>query len=381
MARDGIPRGSWLYYFEIGGNLHRAEWLLIYFVFPCVVFWLTPAPLQDLFRLNAVVQALVFIPLVQIPALITSQLIYVDIGWPTGLCCVALTALTSGTGWWLRRWVASSLLLVHGARMMVGAFFMFGSASKFTFRFSADLPRYQFARVRWEKEHGMPASHWWLKVQHDTMQQGLANATLLAAPIFLAASNPTEHLAPLEVCGWLIWLGGWLFENAADVQKLLFLAECKAKGKSIRESNATDAAAKAEAVAALKQSCLGMAPFAGSKYFCWTLCRHPNYFGEWCCWLGLVVAAIPSVFAVCGVGDSGWWLVPLVGLMLAYVLRLFYDCLVWWTGAGPAEHFSGLKRPLYLEYQRTTRCFWPSVIPTLSGMHHYQEPGWPHAKQ
>ena len=27
-------------------------------------------------------------------------------------------------------------------------------------------------------------------------------------------------------------------------------------------------------------------------------------------------------------------------LALAYVLRLFYDCLVHWTGAGPAEFYS-----------------------------------------
>lgn len=212
------------------------------------------------------------------------------------------------------------------------------------------------------------------------MQQGFANATLLATPVFLAATNPTPHLAPLEVFGWLLWLGAWGFENTADVQKLLFLSECKAKAVAIASDGTLTPEAKAAAKRELSLSCLGMPPFAGSKYSVWTLCRHPNYFGEWGSWVGLVVAATPSLFAVCGTSESGRYLVPSMGLVLGYVLRLFYDCLVWWTGAGPAEHFSGLKRPLYREYQRTVRCFWPAFIPSLPGMEHHMEPGWPHAK-
>jgi steroid 5-alpha reductase family enzyme len=213
------------------------------------------------------------------------------------------------------------------------------------------------------------------------MQQGLANATLLATPVFLAAANTREHMSPVEVCGWLIWLASWAFENAADVSKLMFLDECKTKAKAIAADTALSAAQKESAKKEIQLGCLGMAPFAGPKYRMWTMCRHPNYFGEWGCWLGLVVSAVPSLFAVCGNGSYGWWLVPAMGVMLLYDLRLFYDCLVWWTGAGPAEHFSGLKRPLYLEYQRSTRCFWPSFIPSLPGMDHHQEAGWPHAEQ
>lgn len=213
------------------------------------------------------------------------------------------------------------------------------------------------------------------------MQQGLANATLLATPVFLAAANPVDQLGPIEILGWLIWLAAWAFENTADVAKLLFLAECEAKAKAIDADTKLSAADKEAAKNELRLSCLGMPPFATAKYRVWTMCRHPNYFGEWSAWLGLVVASVPSLFAVCGSGSTGWWLVAAFGFMLVYVLRLFYDCLVWWTGAGPAEHFSGLKRPLYLEYQRTTRCFWPSFIPSFPGMNHHQEPGWPHAKQ
>jgi steroid 5-alpha reductase family enzyme len=117
------------------------------------------------YRTNAAVQAALFVPIVQLPAFFTSKLIYVDIGWPLGLCCIAATALAVGQGWWARRWISAGLLFLHGVRMAVGAIVMFGQASNFTFRFDEDLPRYRFARVRWEKEHGMPASRWWIKVR------------------------------------------------------------------------------------------------------------------------------------------------------------------------------------------------------------------------
>ena len=57
-----------------------------------------------------------------------------------------------------------------------------------------------------------------------------------------------------------------------------------------------------------------------------------------------------------------------------YVSRIFYDCLVHWTGAGPAESFSA-KRPDYKKYQESTRCFFPFEMPFWN---HFREAGWPH---
>ena len=105
------------------------------------------------------------------------------------------------------------------------------------------------------------------------MQQGLANATLLAAPVFLAASNPVDSLSPLEVCGWIVWVAAWLFENAADVQKLLYMVDCSARVKAISADPTMSAALKESETSKIRQSCLGMPPFDGTKYWCWTLCR------------------------------------------------------------------------------------------------------------
>jgi steroid 5-alpha reductase family enzyme len=112
---------------------------------------------------------------------------------------------------------------LHGGRMALGALVLFGSMTKYTYRFAADLPRYRFARVRWESgADAMPARTWWIKAQHDTLQQCLANSVLLALPVLLAASNPDPRLAPLEVLGWAIWAAAWALENVADAQKLAF---------------------------------------------------------------------------------------------------------------------------------------------------------------
>jgi hypothetical protein len=117
-----------------------------------------------------------------------------------------------------------------------------------------------------------------------------------------------------------------------------------------------------------------------------SLSAQPNYFGEWCCWLGFVISALPSLCTVCATTVAStppapvaaasktlWfdlfarlhakitnspsataaatttpmWVCCGLGLGLIYTLRLFYDCLVHWTGAAPSEHFSAAKRPVF----------------------------------
>ena len=90
-------------------------------------------------------------------------------------------------GYWLRRWLMAGCLLVHGLRMFTGALVLFGTASNWSFRFAQDLPRYRFAQLRWETSDGMPRATWWLKAQHDTLAQCLANSV----PLVRAAARVT----------------------------------------------------------------------------------------------------------------------------------------------------------------------------------------------
>jgi len=317
------------------------------------------ADIATIFRNNAIAQISLFVCVVQIPLLLTGKMIYVDIGWPCGLVVLGLNALCYGTGYWLRTYLVAGCFLLHGGRMALGAVFLFGSRSNFTFRFAQDLPRYEYAKVKWIAS-GMPSHTWWIKAQQDTLQQCFANMVILGAPLFLAATNPTPHLELLECVGIGIWLLAWAWENTADLQKQAFLTQCK-----------RDSKAQPDQKESIKLAVLGMKPYDGYKL--WTLCRHPNYFGEWMCWLGFVVTALPSLQALAGAGAATWQVLGM-GLMLFYCLRFFYDCLVHWTGAGPAEHSSYLKRPLFAEYQRKVRCFFPCELPFVN---HHRQSGWP----
>jgi steroid 5-alpha reductase family enzyme len=389
-------KGSPLHYFAIGGAVHPLEWPLFYVLFPVLAFFAMPdEATRALFRSNLVLQLCVFLPIVQLPALVTSRMAYVDIGWPCGLVAMGYAALSWGSGWWLRRWIVSGLIMLHGGRMFIGALLLF-----YPYRFDKDLQRYRYARQRWAEQDGMPARGlpWGFKIQHDTLQQCFANSVLLAMPVLLPASNPSPVLEPLEVVGWTIWVGGWLFENAADLQKSHFVAEVQKRRKALKEASA-DGTGGAEAARLLTVT-LGYKPFDGAEYRLWTLCRHPNYFGEWCCWLGLVVSsemirrnfysrnfydtdcfgsqigAFPSLLGMPNVEDG---MLLLYAVALLYALRMFYDCLIHWTGAGPAEYYSYQKRGAagYGEYQQTTRCFWPFPLPESLLLSHFQQVGWP----
>jgi steroid 5-alpha reductase family enzyme len=358
-----LPKGSPLHLLAVGGNVHPIEWIPFYVILPLACFVWAPQPLQDLFLLNGILQLCLFVPVVQVPALLTQRMAYVDIGWPWGLVLLGANALAFGDGWWPRRVVASTVLLLHGGRMALGGLYAFGKMTKWTYRFAEDLPRYRYARVRFEEDHGCPARWWWIKIQHDTLQQCYANATVLAAPVLLAASNPSESVSVVEACGWALWVVAWAFENKADLQKNEFLRDVRARRRAEPEGS--------KEREKLRLSVLGRPPFDGPAYRLWTLCRHPNYFGEWLSWAGIVVAAVPSLLEVCPepLARSG------LGLALFYAVRFFYDCLVHWTGAGPAEHFSVRKRGAeYREYQRSTRCFWPVELPCFE---HFRVAGWP----
>ena len=69
--------------------------------------------------------------------------------------------------------------------------------------------RYQYAKDRFIAQTGDDA-WWWLKQQHDTLSQAMANSVVLAAPVLLVASNPhhikASSLRPLEMVGGAFYL-------------------------------------------------------------------------------------------------------------------------------------------------------------------------------
>ncbi|CAM9163435.1 unnamed protein product, partial [Ectocarpus fasciculatus] len=297
---------------------------------------------------NACCQFFIFITVVQIPLAITGKMAYVDIGWPCGLVALGCNGLWWGRGWSVRRFISCGCMILHGARMFIGALVMF---YPYTFK-DGDLSRYQFAKHRWVVEEKLYTALWPLKAQFDTLTQCFANCIILACPILLAASNTTQTFHILEIVGVLLWILSWVLENIADGQKILFLKDCK----SLAKQQSTP-----ERKEKIKLSVLGYHPFDTGKYCLWTWCRHPNYFFEWMSWVSFAMIGFGSIVTMNGWmgGDDVAPLTVLCSATLVLTMRFFYDCLVYWTGAAPAEQQSVRKRPMYQKYQETTQVLFP----------------------
>lgn len=372
--------------FSLGSNIHPVECVVAY-VLPFLFLLSDATALKELLCRNCIYQVCIFLPLVQLPLAVTGKMAYVDIGWPLGLTVLGITGLTYGEGWYIRKVLFCGFMVLHGSRMLLGALALF---YPYTFK-NGDLSRYQYAKHKWIVEEGLSPALWPVKAQLDTLTQCFANSLILACPVLLSASNPTPHFHMLEIFGGAIWATAWIMENMADLQKMAFLAECKrlAKEAAMGRNSGDDYVnfnnnkkVNESESDRLKFAVLGYVPFNSSAYWLWTKCRHPNYFFEWSAWVGFACIGSGSVLTKDAwlVGGSGWTMSVLLYATFALMLRFFYDCLVYWTGSGPAERSSVTKRPAYREYQQCTRVFFPFPVPSFLVDHHMQS-GWPGEKE
>ena len=271
--------------------------------------------------LNSLGQVALFTVVVCIPIWRTGRMSYVDIGWPWGLVLLGIISFCFSEGYWLRSLVVSSVVILIGLRMGLGALKMWrlGFLKK-------EFPRYQYQRIVWKEEGKNNTA---LASQIDAIAQGLANASFLAFPVFIIASNGDQEFSVLEIVGLVIWILAFSMESIADFQKVRFLKEMKRAGKHRQVCN------------------VGL----------WKYCRHPNYFAEWMVWNGLIIAAIPSWLSLKALESEPVWLLLGIGLLLAS--KFMYTTLVYTTGAVPSEYYSVQKRPDYKDYQQQTNRFFP----------------------
>jgi len=270
---------------------------------------------------NGVAQLVFFTFVVCIPAWRTGRMSYVDIGWPWGLVVIGVLTLVMAEGDGLRVALVGGLYLVVGGRMGLFALrlWMAGALDR-------ELTRYQYAAVRWERagETNVPLAR-----QVEVLAQGLANASFLAFPALIIGANPEATLHPAEIFGFAIACLSLAFESLADLQKARFVAAARASGERRRVCD------------------VGL----------WRFTRHPNYFGEWMVWNGLIVMALPSLGAV--YETESLPVAVLLTIGLGFISRVMYLTLVYGTGAKPSEFYSVQKRPEYADYQRSTNIFFP----------------------
>ena len=274
--------------------------------------------------LNGLLQVLLFIFLVCIPAYLTKRMSYVDIGWPWGLVLIGVLVLVLGEGYWLRKYIISGMYLFAGLRMGIGSLILLKKG-----HLDTELSRYKYQRKRWKKAGYTNID---LSLQYEIMLQCFANVTFLVIPAILQAFNPQEFLSPLEILGYLLWLVFFGVEHFADIQKQQFSKKAFLENRK-------------------KQVCnVGL----------WKYSRHPNYFAEWMVWNSLILSSLPSLFYFYLVERNLIWLGLLVSLF--YLSIIMYKTLVYYTGAIPSEYYSLKKRPDYKTYKKNTNMFFPRII-------------------
>lgn len=270
---------------------------------------------------NGLIQILLFLFVVCIPAYFTKRMSYVDIAWPWGLVLISFLVLIHGNGYWLRTYCVAGMYFFSGLRMGLGALILFKKGY-----LNSELSRYQFQRKRWRK---LEYANETISLQYEILIQCFANTTFLALPAIIQVFNPQEHLSLLEVSGYIIWVLFFIMEHLADFQKHKFLKKCFFEKKKAQVCN------------------VGL----------WKYSRHPNYFSEWMIWNALILSSLPSLFYLLANEKLLLWIGLLISLI--YISRLMYTTLVYYTGAIPSEYYSLKKRPDYKKYQKTTNMFFP----------------------
>ena len=305
-------------------------------------------------RLNLLTQLSVFIPMVQIPALLTGRLSYVDLAWPSGLLAMGFLGLVRAlrriflhsnnkdgsknkpvgfTAGNVRAVVVSLAYCFQGGRMALGAWTMF-----FAGHLRKEMQRYRYQRIRWAA-HGIVEGSLAekIEVQKEAFTQCLANLGPLSVPMALQSCVDPGPMTLADAVGWALWAASFVFEHTADLQKLAFGLNMKRQGLR-------------------KQVCnVGL----------WRHSRHPNYFGEWMVWVALAIASLPALQKLVGTDKEGKQESTVSRvcaiLSLLSVPTSMYICLVHWTGAIPAEHYSVKSRPAYADYIKQVNRFFPSL--------------------
>ncbi len=221
----------------------------------------------------------------------------VDIFWGAGFVITAWVsyALTPD-GFLPRKLLSVGLVTLWGLRLSLYILWRnWGKAEDF---------RYQ----AWRKESG--AIWWWKSFFQVFLLQGLlmwiVSAPLLAVQFY----SRTAGFTLLDLAGLALWLFGFYFETAGDLQLARFKANPQNKGKVLDRG-------------------------------VWRYTRHPNYFGDSAQWWGFYLFALAA---------GGWWTVFSPALMTLLLLRV--------SGVALLEK-SLETRPGYKEYVENTSAFLP----------------------
>jgi steroid 5-alpha reductase family enzyme len=224
---------------------------------------------------------------------------FVDVVWAYSFTPLAWFFALNATGWSLRQLVIAALASAWSIRL----------GSHLYKRVASHHPkedsRYAQLREDWEDNFG-PMMFGFFLLQALTV-------VLLGLPFIFPAYNDATAFSMTEIIGTAIVFLALTSEALADGQLSAFVRKPENKGKVCN---------------------VGF----------WRYSRHPNYFFEWCIWVG---------FGVFALGSSFGWIALIAPASIYYLLR-------YKTGVPMAEASSlKSKGDQFREYQRTTNEFFP----------------------
>ncbi|CAM2873600.1 DUF1295 domain-containing protein [Rariglobus hedericola] len=173
----------------------------------------------------------------------------VDITWSYAFGALALFYAATASGWAPRRWTIAAIVIIWSGRLGTHLY------RRVMSHHPVEDTRYTEMRTRWAE--GFAAK------MFIFYQQQALSVVILGLPFLLIARNPAEGFQPLEYAGVALWLLALLGESLADAQLAAFKRNSANKGKVCE---------------------VGL----------WHYSRHPNYFFEWCIWLGYFAFACAS---------------------------------------------------------------------------------------
>jgi steroid 5-alpha reductase family enzyme len=221
----------------------------------------------------------------------------VDIFWGTGFVIAnwVYFALTP-EGFGPRKWLIAILVTVWGLRLSLYILWRnWGKPEDFRYR-------------KWRDEAG--SSWWWRSFIRVFLLQGVLLWIISVALLAAQRGAAPATLTFFDLLGIAVWLVGFFFEAAGDLQLARFKANPANKGKVLDSG-------------------------------VWRYTRHPNYFGDAAQWWGFFLIAASA---------GGWWAFYSPLIMTFFLLRVSGVALLEMTLE---------TRPGYKEYIERTSAFVP----------------------
>ena len=236
--------------------------------------------------------------LLWVASVIAKNVSIVDLFWGLGFVLTAGFYFIKTGGFELRKIILIILVALWGLRLSVYiAWRNIGKGEDF---------RYKQFRENYGKKR-----YWWISFFQTFLLQGilmwLISAPLLGAQYYFQKNS----LGILDFIGITLWIIGFIFETAGDLQLAHFKADPGNKGKVMDKG-------------------------------LWRYTRHPNYFGDSAVWWGYGFLCLAA----------GSYL-PVIGsiLMTALIIKV--------SGVALLEKSLNEQKPGYKEYIQKTSAFLP----------------------